>query len=89
MGLVSDRLIYVQYQLAQIVEDYYKHYKDYDMDLIALYLQNPLDNSIMQQQPSKGVCAKLYDISYKILPNAQKHSGLKRTKNNKSILTTH
>jgi hypothetical protein len=59
------------------------------MNLIELYIQNPLDNPIMQKQPSKGLCAKLYDISYTILPNAQKHSGLKRTKNNKSILTTH
>ena len=89
MGLVSDRLINVQYQLTHIVEDYYKHYKDYDMNLIDLYIQNPLDNPIMQKQPSKGLSAKLYDISYKILPNALKHSGLKRTKNNKSILTTH
>ena len=89
MGLVSDRLINVQYQLTHIVEDYYKHYKDYDMNLIELYIQNPLDNPIMQKQPSKGLCAKLSDISYTILPNAQKHSGLKRTKNNKSILTTH
>ena len=89
MGLVSDRLINVQYQLTHIVEDYYKHYKDYDMNLIDLYMQNPIDNPIMQKQPSIGLSAKLYDISYKILPNAQKHSGLKRTKNNKSILTTH
>ena len=89
MGLVSDRLIYVQYQLAQIVEDYYKHYKDFDINLIDLYLQNPLDNPVMEAQPSKGICAKLYDISYKILPNSQNHSGLKRTKNNRSILTTH
>lgn len=89
LGMVSDRLIYVQYQLAQIVEDYYKHYKDYDMDLIELYLRNPLNNPIMQSQPSKGVCAKLYDISYKILPSSKTQGVLKRTKNNKSILTTH
>ena len=89
LGMVSDRLIYVQYQLSQIVQDYYKYYKDYDMDLIELYLQNPLNNSIMQKQPSKGVCAKLYDISYKILPSSQTQGVLKRTKNNKSILTTH
>ena len=43
----------------------------------------------MQKQPSKGVCAKLYDISYKILPSSQTQGVLKRTKNNKSILTTH
>jgi len=89
LGMVSDRLIYVQYQLAQIVEDYYKHYKDYDMDLIELYLRNPLNNPIMQSQPSKGICAKLYDISYKILPSSKTQGVLKRTKNNKSILTTH
>ena len=59
------------------------------MDLIELHLQNPMDNSIMQQQPSKGVCAKLYDISYKILPSSKTQGILKRTKNNKSILTTH
>lgn len=89
MNLVSDRLILVQFQLSQIVEDYYKHYKDYDINLIDLYLQNPLDNPVMLKQPSKGICAKLYDISYKIQSNSKNHTALKRTKNNKSILTTH
>ena len=89
MGLVSDRLINTQYQLTQIVEDYYSHYKNFKVNLVELYLQNPLDHEIMMNQPSKSISAKLYDISYKILPANEKSSTLKRTKNNRSIITCH
>ena len=89
MGLVSDRLINTQYQLSQIANDYYSHYKNFKENLVELYLQNPLEDEIMKKQPSKDICAKLYDISYEILPASNKTSTLKRTKNNKSILTCH
>ena len=89
MGLVSDRLINTQYQLTQIAKDYYLHYKNFKTNLVELYLQNPLDQEIMMKQPSKSICAKLYDISYKILPADEKTSTLKRTKNNRSIITCH
>jgi hypothetical protein len=89
MGLVSDRLINIQYQLTQIVEDYYSHYKNFKVNLVELYLQNPLDHEIMMNQPSKSITTKLYDISYKILPANKKSTTLKRTKNNRSIITYH
>ena len=89
MGLVPDRLINTQYQLSQIANEYYSHYKNFKINLVELYLQNPLDHEVMQKQPSKSICAKLYDISYEILPATVKNPTLKRTKNNKSIITCH
>lgn len=81
MGYVSDKLISVADQLKNIRDNYYHYYKQntYDIDLIELYLRNPLDNTIMAAQPSKGICAKLYDISHKIQPVSSDKT-LKRTK---------
>lgn len=94
LGMVTDRLIKTQFQLQQIVNDYYVHYKNYSENLLELYLQNPLDNPVLNSMPSKSTACKLYDLSYKILPSNDKlnkntFSSLKRTKPNRAIITHH
>ena len=81
IGKMSGRLECVQYQLTQIVDDYYKAYKYFQRDMLKLYMDDPLLNPIMMKQSSKSITGKLHDISQKILPDT---AYLKRTKRKSS-----
>ena len=84
IGKMSGRLEHVQYQLTQIVDDYYQAYRHFQKDMLKLYMDDPMANLVMIQQPSKSIVGKLHDISQKILADT---SYLKRTKAKRRLST--